>query len=175
MRALEKWAKALAKIMYWIAGLAIVSMMLLTCFDVILRGCVTVYHSSRWGFLENVQPIAGTYELVRFMSAVAASFALAHTTVEKGHVAVSFVVAVFPEKVQDIIEFTTLSFGFILFAVISWQSVIYGFDLRASGEVSLTIQLPFYPFVWGIGFAAAAVCFVIFVDLARSVVKVVEK
>ena len=175
MRALEKCAKALAKIMYWIAGLAIVSMMLLTCFDVILRACVTIYHSSRWGFLENVKPIAGTYELVRFMSAVAASFALAHTTVEKGHVAVSFVVAVFPEKVQDIIEFITLSFGFILFAVISWQSVIYGFDLRASGEVSLTIQLPFYPFVWGISFAAAAVCFVIFVDLARSVVKVVEK
>jgi len=91
MGFLEKTSKGLAKILYWVAGTAIVSMMLLTCADVILRYCVTLYHQSHWEVLAPFRPIPGTYELLFFMVFVAVAFAMAHTSVEKGHVAVSFV------------------------------------------------------------------------------------
>jgi hypothetical protein len=81
----------------------------------------------------------------------------------------------FPERIQAIIDSITSSFGFILFALISWRSVLYGNHLRASGEVSLTLQLPFYPFVYGIAFAAAALCLVLFVDLSKNLAKVFGK
>jgi TRAP-type C4-dicarboxylate transport system permease small subunit len=175
MGFLEKPSKGLAKILYWVAGTAIVSMMLLTCADVILRLGVTAYHEYHWQFLSPFRPIPGTYELVCFLGAVAVAFAMAHTSVEQGHVAVSIVVQLFPKRVQAVIETITTLFGLVFFILIAWQSVLYACDLRASGEVSLTLELPFYPFVYGIGFASASVCLVLLVDLSKSLPEVFRK
>ena len=175
MDLLEKTSKELARILYWVAGISIVSMMVLTCADVALRFCVTVYHATHWEFLVPLRPIAGTYELVCYMATVAVAFAMAHTTVEKGHVAVSFVVNLLPEKTQSIIATITNSCGLLFFILLTWQSVLYGSHLKASGEVSLTLQLPFYPFVYGIAFSAFAVCPVILTELLRNLVKVFRK
>jgi TRAP-type C4-dicarboxylate transport system permease small subunit len=172
MDSIKKFSGQLAKVLYHVAGASIVCMMLLTCADILLRFGVTLYKSTGWDFLASVRPIAGTYELVCFMGAVAVSFAMAHTSVEKGHVAVSLLVRMFPPRLQAIIRVITGSFSFILFALISWRSVLYALHLRESGEVSLTLQLPFYPFVFGIAFAAAAVCLVLFVEIASSLQKV---
>jgi len=161
MHIFEKLGHSLARKMYWIAGSAIVAMMLLTCADVVLR-----YFR---------KPIPGTYELVCFLGAVAVSFAMAHTSIEKGHVSVSFVVSLFPSRVQGMIECITGFLGLCLFALIAWQSVSYANDLYASHEVSLTLELPFYPFVYGIGFSAAVVCFVLLPDLIKNALKVFEK
>lgn len=158
MNVLERIANNLASKLYWIAGSAIVVMMLLTCTDVVLR------------YVR--RPIPGTYELVCFLGAVAVSFAMAHTSVERGHVAVSIVVRLFPKRIQGLIGIITNSFGFVLFALLAWHSVLYANDLRASGEVSLTLQLPFYPFVYGIGFSAAGVCLVLLTDLCKDLTKV---
>ena len=82
MNFLEKPTKSLAKVLYWVAGVAIVTMMLITCVDVVLRLCVTLYHDFKWEFLSPFRPIPGTYELVRFLGTIAAAFAMAHTSVE---------------------------------------------------------------------------------------------
>lgn len=147
--------------MYWVAGAAIVAMMLLTCADVVLR-----YFR---------RPIPGTYELVCFFGAVAVSFAMAHTSIEKGHVSVSFVVSLFPSRVQGLIECLTSCFGLFLFGFIGWQSVMYAHDLHTSREVSLTLELPFYPFVYGIGFSAGIVCLTLLSDLIKNAMKILEK
>jgi TRAP-type C4-dicarboxylate transport system permease small subunit len=175
MGFLEKPSTGLAVILYWVAGIAIVSMMLLTCADIILRFAVTVYHEYHWQFLSQFKPIPGTYELVCFLGSVAVAFAMAHTSVERGHVAVSIVVRLFPKKVQAVIETITTLFGTVFFILLSWQSVLYAWELHARGEVSATLQLPFYPFVYGIGFASAAVCLVLLVDLSKSLPEVFHK
>jgi TRAP-type C4-dicarboxylate transport system permease small subunit len=172
---LERISEELARTLYWIAGISIVCMMLLTCVDVALRFCVTVYHETHWEFLVPFRPIAGTYELVCYMATVAVAFAMAHTTVEKGHVAVSFVVELLPKKAQSLIATITNSCGLLFFILIAWRSFLYAGHLKASGEVSLTLQLPFYPFVYGIAFSAFAVCPVILSDLLRSLGKVFSK
>jgi TRAP-type C4-dicarboxylate transport system permease small subunit len=161
MRMLEKSSYVLARLLFLIAGTAIVLMMLLTCADVLLR------------FIR--RPIPGTYELVCFLGAVAVAFAMAHTTVERGHVAVELIVNRLPNWIQGLIGFFTGTFGFILFALIAWRAVLYGNSLRATGEVSLTLMLPFYPFVYGIGFSAAAVCLVLLTDLVKNLLKVCGK
>ena len=161
MHLFEKFAGGLAKILYYFSGIAIVAMMLLTSADIVLR----LFR----------RPIPGTYELVCYMGAIAASFALAHTSIEKGHVEVSFLVDIFPRRIQGIIGSITDLLAMALFAVISWQSCIYAIELKAGGEVSQTIQLPFYPFVFGLGFAAAAVVLVLFVNLVRNIERQVLK
>ena len=161
MNLFERISRNLAGKLFWVAGAAIVGMMLLTCADVLLR-----YFR---------KPIPGTYELVCFLGAAAVAFAMAHTSVERGHVSVSFVVELFPVKTQRIIESITTCFGLFLCGLIAWQSAAYANELRLSGEVSMTLELPFYPFVFGIGFSAAVVCLILLSDLLNTLMKIFGK
>jgi TRAP-type C4-dicarboxylate transport system permease small subunit len=158
MNFFEKIGNELSRFLFWVAGTAIFFMMVLTCADVVLR------------LLR--RPIPGTYELVCFLGAVAVSFAMAHTSVQKGHVEVSLIVRMFPSRIQGIIGSITTIFGLILFFFIAWRSFLYGNSLSSTGEVSLTLQLPFYPFVYGISFSAAVVCLVLLADLFKNFMKV---
>lgn len=161
MNSFQEIIYGLSRRLYWIAGAAIVAMMLITCADVVLR------HFR--------MPIPGTYELVCFLGAVAVAFAMAYTSLEKGHISVSFVVALFPQRIQGLIESITHLFGVFLFGLIAWQSAIYANDLRLSGEVSLTLELPFYPFVCGIAFSAAVVTLILTSDLFKNIRKTIGK
>ena len=161
MNLFQKISYGLSSKLYWIAGAAIVTMMLITCADVILR-----YFR---------MPIPGTYELVCFLGSVAAAFAMAHTTLEKGHVSVSFVVERFPKRVQGLIGTVTNLFGLFLFVLIARQATIYANDLRLSGEVSLTLELPFYPFVYGIALSAAVVSLILVSSLVRNIGRTMGK
>ena len=125
MFSFKKNSLLLAQRLDMIAALAIFSMMALTCADVFLR-----YFFRK--------PIPGTYEIVALLGAVAVSFAMAHTLVEKGHVAVSLIVQMFPKRLQGIVESFISIFGIILFGLITWQSILYGIDCQRSGEVSMT-------------------------------------
>jgi len=162
MFSFQKHSLLLARRLDIIASAAIFSMMALTCADVFLR-----YFFRK--------PIPGTYEIVALLGAVAVSFAMAHTLAEKGHVAVSLIVQMFPKRLQGIIESFISIFGIILFGLITWQSVLYGIDCQRAGEVSMTLQLPFYPIIYGVALGAGVVCLVLLVDLANAIVKVKDR
>ncbi len=161
MNRLETSGNFLARMLFAIAGTAIVAMTLLTCADVVLR-------------LFRL-PIPGTYELVSFFSAVSVSFAMAHTCVEKGHIAVSILVQRLPARGQALIDSLTTALSLFLFVLIAWRSILYGENLRQVGEISPTLQLPFYPFVYGVGVSAAVVCLVLLADLQKSLKGVWKK
>jgi TRAP-type C4-dicarboxylate transport system permease small subunit len=154
---LKRFSLVLAQKLDMVAAIAIVAMMSLTCADVVLR----LFR----------KPVPGTYEIVSFLGAVAVSFAIAHTSAEKGHVAVNLIVRILPKRVQGIIESIVSISGIILFALIAWQSVLYGMDCQRTGEVSLTLQLPFYPVIYGVALGAAAVCLVLLVDLVNAIAR----
>ena len=101
---MKRFSISLAAFIYWISGVAIVLMMLITCADVVLR-----YFR---------RPIPGTYELVCFLGTVAVSFAMARTTLDKGHVAVSLLVRLLPARVESLINTLTTFLALILFAVL---------------------------------------------------------
>lgn len=140
-------------------------MMVLTCIDIFLRFCVTLHYQTKWSFLTPFRPITGTFEIVCLLSAIAISFALAQTSVNKGHVAVSLVVSMFPEKVQAVIETMTTTILLILFILLTWQSVVYAQHLQNLDKVTELLFIPFYPFVYVLAFGAFAVCLVVAGDL----------
>ncbi|RLB13720.1 MAG: TRAP transporter small permease [Deltaproteobacteria bacterium] len=162
MFSFQKHSLLLARRLDIIAALAIFAMMALTSVDIFLR-----YFFRK--------PIPGTYEIVALLGAVAVSFAMAHTLAVKGHVAVSLIVQMFPKRLQGIVESFISIFGIILFALIAWQSILYGVDCQRSGEVSMTLQLPFYPIIYGVALGAAVVCLVLTVDLVNAISKVKGK
>jgi len=163
MFSFKKNSLSLARRLDMIAATAVFAMMSLTCVDVFLRYFFRM-------------PIPGTYEIVALLGAVAVSFAMAHTLAERGHVAVSLVVQLFPKWLQDIIEGIISIFGIILFGLIAWQSVLYGMDCQRAGEVSMTLEwLPFYPIIYGVALGAMVVCLVLLVNLADALGEVKDK
>ena len=143
-----------------LAGAAVVAMMLLTCADVLLR---LLRH-----------PIPGTYELVGFLGTVIVSFSLALTSLSKGHIAVEILVEKLPRRVQVGIEAGTSLIGAALFAIITWQSLVYAADIRQSGEVSVTLTMPIYPFIYGIAAGSALLVLVLLHDSLHSAIGAVK-
>jgi TRAP-type C4-dicarboxylate transport system permease small subunit len=147
----------LASFFNGIAAAAVVVMMILTCLDVLLR------------FLRH--PIPGTYEIVGLLGAVSVSFALARTSLDQGHIAVDFLVQRFPKRMQHAVEATNAGICAVLFTVVGYQCVLYARDLKASGEVSMTLQMPVHPFVLGIALGCAMLSVVLYASCAAWSIK----
>jgi TRAP-type C4-dicarboxylate transport system permease small subunit len=143
--------RQLADFLNLIAGWSLLAMTALTFSDVIMR----LFRC----------PILGAYEMVEFLGAAVAAFAIAHTTLHRAHVAVDVVVLLFSPKVQKFLYIVTHILAIFLFVLLSFECIRYGNDFRTSGEVSMTLRLPFYPILYGISFATMVVCLVLVLDL----------
>lgn len=152
-----------------IAGTAIVLMMLLSTADVLLRLGGPLYSKLRWWILGFLQPIPGTYELVSFFGTVAAAFAMAHTSIRGGHVSVSLVTRLLPKRLRILIHIFTNLLALVLFGLLSWRSILYAEELKSSGEVSMTLQLPYYPFAYGVAFASFVLCVVLITYIINDI------
>jgi TRAP-type C4-dicarboxylate transport system permease small subunit len=152
--------KRFSRILNWVSGWSLMGMMGLTCADIVLR----LFR----------RPILGTYEIVGFLGAMVAAFAMAQTTIERGHVAVQVVVTRFSPRIQEIIYLITTLLGLGLFALLAWECVRYGNDFRTSGEVSMAARLPFYPILYGVAFSAGMVCLILAADFLMVITKKTE-
>jgi len=160
MLQIEKLVTILTRKFNWVAAGGIIIMMLLTSADVVLR---LFRH-----------PIPGTYDIVCMLGVVVISFSLAYTSAEKGHIAVEFLVQKLPPRVQAGIAVFNNFFATILFALIGWQSIAYASSLKENGEVSLTLQMPLHPFVYGISVGCGLLCLVLTLEMIKSFRKMVE-
>jgi len=125
----------------FIGGVALILMMLLTISDVILR--------------EFRSPVVGTYELVGYLAVVVLGFSMPYTTSVRSHVIVDFFTMKLPRRVQHLLLLITRCIGILLFLFMGYNLLLMGMDYYRSGEVSPTLQVPFYPFIFAIG----ACCF----------------
>ena len=153
MDRIENKVQALSKFINVIAGIALTFMMLLTVTDVILR-------SFRMA-------LVGTYELVAFSGAVVIGFAVPLTTLLKGNVLVDFFIMKFSTRGRNIFHIVTRCMGIFLFSLLGWNLFKVGMDLYRSGEVSLTLELPFYPVAFGLGVASFIQCLVLIVQILQ--------
>ncbi len=153
MRGLISKVRGVSRFLNVIAGIALTFMMSLTVADVILR-----YFK---------RPIVGTYELVALSGAVVIGFSVPFTSWERGHISVDFFLSKLPRRARDGLRTVTRVLGIGLFLMIGWNLVQMGADLQRSGEVSLTLQLPFFPVVYGMGICCFVQCLVLLCDICR--------
>jgi TRAP-type C4-dicarboxylate transport system permease small subunit len=153
MKGFLSKVRGLSRFLNIIAGISLTFLMLLTVMDVILRTLK--------------RPIVGTYELVAFSGAVVIGFALPLTSWMRGHIYVDFLTLKFQKPLRDIFNITTRCLVIILFFLIGWNLIKYGMDLQKSGEVSLTLQMPFYPVAYGVGICCFVQCLVMMCDILK--------
>jgi TRAP-type C4-dicarboxylate transport system permease small subunit len=148
----EKTVKLLSSFFNLFAAASLSAIILLTCIDVSMR-----YFLSR--------PLAGTYDLVSLMGAVIAAFAMPYTMLMRGHVAVDLFVRKLSHKKQLTVETVTHVVGILLFLILTWQCAGLASDMKAAGEVTPTLLLPFYPIVYCMSVCFFMLCLAILVNL----------
>ncbi|MBU9721065.1 MULTISPECIES: TRAP transporter small permease [Bacillaceae] len=92
-------------------------------------------------------PIQGTHDLILFLTPVIISLSIAYCAVKDGHISISIFMDRLSKRVQKIIDTIIGIISAIFLFLITWNIILYANDMRAYGEVSLTIALPHYPFV----------------------------
>jgi TRAP-type C4-dicarboxylate transport system permease small subunit len=152
MRFFEKTVKLLSSFLNLFAAASLAVIILLTCIDVSMR-----YFFSR--------PIAGTYDLVSLMGAIIAAFAMPYTMLMRGHVAVDLLVRKLSNQKRLAVETVTHGVGILLFLVLTWQCTGLASDMKAAGEVTPTLLLPFYPVVYAMSVCFFVLCLAILADL----------
>lgn len=153
IQTLSKWSDKLAQV-------AMVIMLLIVAGNVLLRIV--------W------EPFIGTIDIASFLGAVVISFALANCAVQNGYAAVGIVIERLSQRTQVIVDSINSIISIGLFAVIGWQCAVYASELRQSGVLSVTIMVPFYPFVYGVSFGCIMLSIVLFVGLLKSAAKGVK-
>lgn len=161
MTYFEKVIHCLSRWLNWVAAGAIVVMMLLVCLNIVTR--------LFW------RPILGTFEVVGFLGAIVVAFALAYTSVVRGHVAVGIVVSRLPQRTQAIIDSITSFLGIGLFSLMTWQGAKYATRLWDVGEVSPTLEFSYFPIAYAIAACCAIAGLVLLLDFCKSLVQVVRK
>jgi TRAP-type C4-dicarboxylate transport system permease small subunit len=159
--ALDRYAGYLTRALLYIAGAALVGMLVLIVSDVI-------------GIKIFAKPVRGGIEFVTFFAVVTIAFAVPHTYLVRGHVSVDFIVDLFPRRLKLVVDALMVALGVVLLALLARYGFKYAGDLRASGEVSMTQKIPFYPFVYGMAVAFVITLLLLLLDLAKAVRKAVK-
>jgi len=153
MDILLKSVHRLTRYFLVVGEIALTFMMFLTVADVILRSFK--------------KPIVGTYELVAFSAAVAIGFSLPLTSWMRGHVYVDLFTVRLSSKVRAMLNIATRCIVLTLFLLIGWRLIRYGINLHRVKEVSMTLQLPFYPVAHGLGVCCFIQCLVMLCDIVK--------
>lgn len=113
--------------------------------------------------------IYGTFEIIGFVGSVVVFFSMPHTLIVKGHIRIEVIVSRFSKRIQAGVDIFTGLLSIGVCALVVWQAWLTATDMMRSGEVSLTLGIPFYPFVYGIAFSCVLLVFVFFLELCDSI------
>jgi TRAP-type C4-dicarboxylate transport system permease small subunit len=153
VKPFSEQVRTLSWLLHCIAGASLIFLMFLTLADVALR---TFY-----------RPIPGVYELVGFAGALAIGLAMPFTSWTRGHVHVDSLLERLPPRGRQAVQIATRLAAAALFLALGTNLVRFGLDLRASGEVSPTLEWPFYPVAFGLAMASLLQAVVLLCDIVK--------
>jgi TRAP-type C4-dicarboxylate transport system permease small subunit len=142
----EKLEKAANRFGDWlgvIAGILLVSMMLLIVVNIILRKVAS--------------PFGGTAEMVGYISAMCAGFSLLYSQKKKAHIAIDIATSHMPKRPRAALTAFMNLIAVAIFGMASWQIGARAITMAKNGTLSDTLQIAYYGFIW-----VVCICFVLF-------------
>jgi TRAP-type C4-dicarboxylate transport system permease small subunit len=137
----------------WAAGLTLGLMMVFAVADMVLRG---------FGIT-----VAGSYEVIGWLSAAAMALALGTVQRHRGHVAMELVVVKLSRRSRAIVETLTSLASLLLFAATAWYVARYGSVLHETGSLSETLRVIVHPWVYLVAVGCAGLVLALLLDFLR--------
>jgi TRAP-type C4-dicarboxylate transport system permease small subunit len=152
---LDRFTRSFSRSLEWVGVIGILLMFLVNFIDVV-------------GAKLFLMPLPGSVEVISFSQIVAIAPAIVFTLILGRHIRVEFIIDRFPKRIQAGISSISSFLSLILFALLFWQSYLYGVSLQKSGEIGSTSFVPFYPFAYLIAFCSIPVCLAFLVEVLKS-------
>lgn len=146
----------LGKLLAVLAGTALIAMMLFTAADVVLR---TIG-----------RPVAGSFEVIGWLSAASMALALGYTQAHRGHVAMTLFSSRLGGRSALLVRALNDLIALGLFALASYHLFRYGSVLQSSGSLSETLRVVVYPWVYLVAAGCSALVVMLALDLAQTVI-----
>jgi TRAP-type C4-dicarboxylate transport system permease small subunit len=160
MQRVYQWALRLSEWGEWIGVGGVIIMVVVTCADVL-------------GAKLFMAPVPGSTEIISLVQVTAIVFAVAATQRYKGHISVEMFVTTLPPRVRSLSKAFTSCLGAILFILLIYEGVRLGNEYLEAGQVTATVQIPFYPFAYAFSvalFPIAVMCVVDFFQALKEAV-----
>jgi TRAP-type C4-dicarboxylate transport system permease small subunit len=154
---LEKIRNLLDKAFLVLGGMAVLALMALATGNV----CFRIFG----------MPYRGAYELVSFLGAVVTAFALGYTQRKKSHIVVDILTETFSRGVKKILDGISYFIAMVFFGLISWVIFRWGIKIAGSGEVSETLKIAYYPFIYCVALGFAFLWLTLLLDFLKSVLR----
>jgi len=151
---MNKINELLNGLLTFIGGMFLVAMIVLTCGNIFFR-MVWV-------------PVPGAYELMGLFGAIVTAFALGQTQIRKGHVAVDVLINTFSIKTKKALKVAGNLICMAFFIIVTWQLAVKGITLWKTGELTETLKIIYYPFIYAVAFGCAVLALVCFGDLLSA-------
>jgi len=154
MQTLNRINDFLNRLLLWIGGVFLVGMILITCANIFFR-VVWV-------------PVRGTFELMGFFGAVVAAFSLGYTQQKKGHIAVDVLINTFSARTRRILSAINSLVCLLFFFFFAWQLTVKAHTLMATGEVTETLRIIYYPFTYAVALGCIVLCLSLLTDFIQA-------
>jgi TRAP-type C4-dicarboxylate transport system permease small subunit len=151
----------IAKSLNLLACAGLVAIMVIICGDVIGR------------YFDH--PIDGAYDLVIMIATIVFSFALANTQLMRAHTGVNFLIIKLPWQYRRVIEPIFYLVSMVISLLFTWRSAVLAHSLWIAGLKTMTIDLPYYLFVYGLSFGCLSLTLVFLMNFVESLAKKGEK
>ena len=161
MNFLENLSTRLNKWTVWLAGSALVLMMLISVINIVLRIVA--------------RPFGGTTEMVGWLAALTAALALGYTQMNRGHVAIDLLVSRFSHRTRAVLDSLMSFITIALIVLATRQLAVHAGNLWQRGSVSETMHIAYYPFTYVVAFGFSCLALALLVDGIKSLVEAVKK
>ena len=147
-----------------IAAIALSLMILITLADVVGRYCFN-------------NPVPGTWEIVGFLLIWAGTWGWGYCQMSKSHITVTVVLDRISRRGRAIIRTFAYLLGLMGFSFISWQTFLLAkkYYFLTQGNETLTLGIPFAPFMLMMSISAGLMALVLIVDIVHSIAEVLHK
>lgn len=149
----------------WLERLGMVALLVMlgvTCIDVIGTKCFG-------------SPFLGAIDVITLSQVIAIAFTIAIAQISGRHISVELFVSGLSERSQAVIESFIYFFQALFFAVIVWRIYVLGRSLRMAGEVTPTLFIPLYPFLYAMALGFVPITVLCLLNSANAAMKVVKK
>ncbi|MDR2017368.1 MAG: TRAP transporter small permease [Syntrophobacterales bacterium] len=154
MNHLDRLNIFLNKLFLILGGVAVLGLMILATSNVVLR----IFH----------MPYMGAYEIVSFLGAVVIAFALGYTQKKKDHIVVDILTEKFPGPLNRFLDRINYFVTLIFFSIVTWQIFVWGMKIWESHEVSETMKIIYYPFVFCVSLGFGTLSLTLLIDLLKT-------
>lgn len=158
IQRMQALAELIARHCAVVAGICLMAIVVLTTLNIVAR--------------KFMLPILGAHEATEYLGALLISLTLAYNQLRKENISVELVDTFLSPRSRALMESITSFLSLLLCLLIAWRCVVYAIGLWETKEVSLTLGIPFYPFVMIVGASFALLAYALLIDSLKAAAEV---